>query len=68
MKSIRHNFFWGLAVVAIFALSLTLTWTNNNFPLGYHFDEPKKVTFIITGEQDFHHPILMLELVRWANQ
>jgi 4-amino-4-deoxy-L-arabinose transferase-like glycosyltransferase len=68
MKSIRHNFFWGLAVVAIFALSLTLNWTNNNFPLGYHFDEPKKVTFIITGEQDFHHPILMLELVRWANQ
>ncbi|MBL8890069.1 MAG: glycosyltransferase family 39 protein [Planctomycetaceae bacterium] len=66
MKSIRHNFFWGLAVVAIFALSLTLNWTNNNFPLGYHFDEPKKVTFIMTGEQDFHHPILMLELVRWA--
>ncbi|MDP1563824.1 MAG: glycosyltransferase family 39 protein [Pirellulaceae bacterium] len=68
MKSIRQKFFLGLAVVAIFALSLALNWTNNNFPLGYHFDEPKKVTFIITGEQDFHHPILMLELVRWATQ
>ncbi len=42
--------------------------TNNNFPLGYHFDEPKKVMLVLTGEQNFHHPILMLELLRWANQ
>jgi hypothetical protein len=58
----------GLAITAVFGLSLVLNMNHHDFPLGYHFDEPKKVMFVLTGEQDFHHPILMLELVRWANQ
>lgn len=53
----------GLLVVLSAALNL---W-NNDFPLGYHFDEPKKVRFILRGEQDFRHPLLMLQIVRGVN-
>lgn len=63
-----HNLIMWLALLAVFAMSLVLNSNHLDFPLGYHFDEPKKVLFVLTGEQDFHHPILMLELVRWANQ
>jgi len=68
MNRFLHSLIMWLALLAVFALSLVLSSTNHNFPLGYHFDEPKKVNFVLTGEQDFHHPILMLELMRWANQ
>ncbi|MBX3439465.1 MAG: glycosyltransferase family 39 protein, partial [Planctomycetaceae bacterium] len=54
-----------LFVLLTAALNLYL-W-NNDFPLGYHYDEPKKVLFIQEGDQDFHHPILMLQIARAAN-
>ncbi len=54
-------------LLAICALALTLNLYHNTFPLGYHIDEPKKVGFISRGAQDFHHPLLMLQLVRGAN-
>jgi len=54
-----------LAVITSASLALNL-W-NNDFPLGYHPDEVKKVEFIATGTQDFHHPILLLQLARTAN-
>jgi 4-amino-4-deoxy-L-arabinose transferase-like glycosyltransferase len=54
-----------LAVIA--AASLALGLWNNDFPLGYHPDEVKKVGFITTGTQDFHLPILLLQLTRAAN-
>jgi hypothetical protein len=50
------------------ALSVGLNLWNLTFPLGYHFDEPKKVDFVLSGRQDFHHPILMLELGRVVNE
>jgi len=67
MRTGNRDFLLWTVSLGIFALSLLLNLWNRNFPLGYHFDEPKKVRFILTGEQDFHHPVLMLELVRWAN-
>jgi 4-amino-4-deoxy-L-arabinose transferase-like glycosyltransferase len=57
----------GLWLAAILLLSLSLNLWNNDFPLGYHIDEPKKVNFILTGTQDFYHPILMLQTVRVSN-
>ena len=48
------------------AFSGFLNCRNNDFPVGYHFDEPKKVRFIQSGQQDFHHPVMMLELSRSA--
>jgi len=56
-----------LLLAGILVLSLILNIYNIGFPLGYHGDEPKKVQFILTGTQDFHHPILLLQLARAAN-
>ncbi|MDP1560892.1 MAG: glycosyltransferase family 39 protein [Pirellulaceae bacterium] len=67
MQNKPGTFIFWITIGAIFVFALILNLSNNHFPLGYHFDEPKKVRFILTGAQDFHHPILMLELVRWAN-
>ena len=38
-----------------------------DLPLAQQSDEPKKAHFVITGSQDFLHPILMLQVVRFAN-
>jgi hypothetical protein len=57
-----------VACLALIILaSAYLNSFNNSFPLGYHYDEPKKVRFVKTGTQDFHHPILMLQLTRLVN-
>ncbi len=56
-----------IALISILLGSACLNLWNIDFPLGYHGDEPKKVTFVRTGTQDFHHPILMLQLARIAN-
>ncbi|MGD9855024.1 MAG: ArnT family glycosyltransferase [Planctomycetaceae bacterium] len=55
------------ALLVLLAGSLNLSLWNNDFPLGYHYDEPKKVDFIREGWQDFHHPLLMLQIARAAN-
>jgi 4-amino-4-deoxy-L-arabinose transferase-like glycosyltransferase len=56
-----------IALTLILLVSAVLNLWNNQFPLGYHGDEVKKTLFIQTGTQDFHHPILMLQLTRIAN-
>ena len=55
-------------MVALFFLALALNICNNNFKLGYHIDEPIKVLFIENKHSEFFHPILMLQIVRAANQ
>jgi len=57
-----------LALAGLLFLSAGLNLYNNTFPLGYHYDEPKKVRFVKSGDQDFHHPLLMLQIVRIANR
>ncbi|MFC1745172.1 hypothetical protein ACFL35_14350 [Candidatus Riflebacteria bacterium] len=56
---------FSLAGILLFSLFLNL-W-NNDFPLGYHVDELKKTSYILTGRQDFKHPILMLNIIRFIN-
>ncbi|MFC1742716.1 glycosyltransferase family 39 protein [Candidatus Riflebacteria bacterium] len=56
-----------LSLAGILLVSLFLNLWNNDFPLGYHVDESKKTHFILRGKQDFLHPILMLNSVRFAN-
>jgi hypothetical protein len=58
----------GLALGGILALALVLNVWNVDFPLAFHADEPTKVELIESGTQDFHHPLLMLQLVRAAMQ
>jgi hypothetical protein len=50
---------WLLAA-GIFALSLVLYTRHNDFPYTYHPDEHGKVTQIIAGSRNYHHPLLML--------
>jgi len=54
-------------LLVIFLSALLLNTYNNDFKLGYHSDEPKKVHFIRSNTQDFQHPILMLQIVRAVN-
>jgi hypothetical protein len=51
-----------LAIAAALAYGALADW-----PLGTHVDEVKKVGFVLSGEQDFLHPILMVQLARLAN-
>ena len=54
-------------LIAILTLSFALNMYGNDFQLGYHSDEPKKVEFILNNTQDWHHPILILQSVRLVN-
>jgi 4-amino-4-deoxy-L-arabinose transferase-like glycosyltransferase len=58
MKNSRTTFL----VISLFVFSLCLNLYNNDFDYHLHRDEPKKVTFIKTGTQDFMHPTLMLKI------
>lgn len=53
-----------LLLVAILLSSLYIV--NNRFSLNYHTDETKKVHFVQTGKQDYHHPLLLLQSTRLA--
>lgn len=55
------------ALSAVLILSACLFLWNNNFPLGYHGDEAKKVHSVLTNTQDFKHPLLLLQAIRAAN-
>jgi len=48
-------------------LTIALNFWNNDFAFGLHPDEKKKVRFVQTGNQDFHHPILMIQAGRIVN-
>jgi Dolichyl-phosphate-mannose-protein mannosyltransferase len=53
------------AVIAIVAATLYVHLAD--WPWGTHPDEAKKARFIISWEQDFHHPLLLLQPARIAN-
>jgi len=53
-----------LALLLVVAASALLNFSNLDFPLGYHADEPGKVAFVAEGRQNFYHPILLLQLAR----
>ena len=52
-----------LAALAAFAATHVLGLWRNDFPALYHADEPDKVTQVLSGARNFHHPPLMLEAV-----
>jgi len=47
--------------LALFLLCVVLFTRENRFPYFYHPDEPDKVDQILTGEWNFHHPVLLLD-------
>ena len=48
---------WALV---LFAAALALDTRHNTFPFFYHPDESAKVDQVLTGEWNFHHPMLLL--------
>ena len=58
--------FW-LAALVLAGLAGLAFHLAPQLPFGVAFDEPLKVHFVKDGTQDFHHPILMLQMVRAAN-
>jgi Dolichyl-phosphate-mannose-protein mannosyltransferase len=57
--------FW-LAAALLGCAAATVFHLAPSLPLGVAFDEPLKVSFVLKDEQNFQHPILMLQLVRLA--
>lgn len=52
---------WALA---LFAACLFLHTRHHSFPYFYHPDEPGKVEQVMTGDWNFHHPMLLLATTR----
>lgn len=52
---------WWLVLFAV--VGLWLNTRQNHFPFYYHPDEVKKVDQILSGERNFNHPLLMLNVV-----
>ncbi|MCE9612004.1 MAG: hypothetical protein K8R23_17540 [Chthoniobacter sp.] len=55
-----------LWAVLIFAVTLLLNTRHNDFPFFYHPDETAKVEQVLTGEWNFHHPMLLLTTTKAA--
>ncbi len=53
-------------VLVLTACAFVLNTRHNQFPYFYHPDEPGKVAQIITGEWNFHHPMLLLSTTKVA--
>lgn len=58
--------FW-ITAAALSLLATTLFHLAPMVPYRLPFDEPIKVDFVLHGTQNFQHPILMLDIVRFAN-
>lgn len=54
-----------LAIITL--LGFDLITTNLDYAFGHHPDAPKKIGFLTNNDQDFFHPVLMLQFVRLAN-
>lgn len=63
MGEVRWLVLW---TVALFAATLTLNTRHNKFPYFYHPDEAEKVRQVMTGEWNFHHPMLLLTATKSA--
>ena len=53
----RPNFFGGIARTPVVGLR-----RHNNFPFYYHTDEPGKVERVVSGEHNYRHPLLMINV------
>lgn len=52
-----------LFACAVFVLMLLFSLWHNVFPAHYHPDEPEKVAQVLSGDRNFRHPPLMLDVV-----
>jgi len=57
-----------VAVVLMCGMASSFFTRGNGFPYFYHPDEPGKVEQVITGEWNFHHPLLMVGTAELAKK
>jgi len=50
----------------LFAITIALHGRHNDFPYFYHPDEGEKVHQVMSGEWNFHHPMLLLTVTKAA--
>ena len=60
----RERLWLALWSVLLFAATLTLHTRHNDFPYFYHPDEAEKVKQVMTGDWNFHHPMLLLSTTK----
>ncbi len=53
-----------LYALLLFAAAFFLFTRENRFPFYYHSDEPGKTLQVVTGEWNFHHPMLLVTTTR----
>jgi hypothetical protein len=58
---------WLMAVV-LFALTLVLHTRHNDFPFTYHPDEGGKVSQVLVGSRNYHHPLLLLSATTYVSR
>jgi len=51
----------------LFALTLWLHTRSNHFPYTYHPDEGGKVTQVLVGSRNYHHPLLLLQVSAYVS-
>lgn len=56
------------ASVVLFVLCFSSGFRHHKFPYYYHPDEPGKVEQVISGEFNYHHPMLLLATTRLASE
>ncbi len=64
LKGLMSTRYSILILLSILILSFSLNIYNIDFPAAFHGDETKKIKFVVKGTQDFHNPILMLQVAR----
>lgn len=57
-----------LMAAALFGLTLVLHTRHNDFPYTYHPDEGGKVTQVLVGSRNFHHPLLLLQATAYVSR
>ena len=60
----RGRVWFALYLVFLFVTFAGLGTAHDDFPLGFHPDEPSKVVQLESGQFNFYHPQLMLSLTR----
>lgn len=63
----RSRIAFPLAAAVVTLITAVAYHAIPDLPLAPQSDEPKKADFVISGRQDFFHPILMLQTVRLMN-